>query len=263
MTAYINRFGTTYAGATVLPLAEGEQEIGSDEHVGGVVELPGGLWYNAGGSAASQPMSRVVELTGTYTAADAAALQVLEDALRALVGTYNKLWMLMGDTTQRWRYARLLSARASLKAGLGAYQQYDMAFQLFSSYWHGADRSSSGVKAGSPFTLDNDGNRAVTDAILTWTPAGSASTTFTLTVTGITQISYTGTVADGKALVIDCGKRSVLNDVANAYTSAFTLTASHTIDNWLSITASGGVSVILATDAAGGTLAWAYDDGWA
>jgi hypothetical protein len=186
----------------------------------------------------------------------------LEDGLRALVGKYDKLWVLMGDTTQRWRYARLLSAKASLQAGFGTYQQYDLTFQFFSSYWHGADRSSSGAKAGSPFTLDNDGNRAITDAVLTWTPSGSSSTTFTLTVTGITQISYNDTVVAGKSLVIDCGKRSVLNDGANAYTDHFTLPAPHTIDDWLRIEPAG-ISVILATDAAGGMLAWAYDDGWA
>jgi hypothetical protein len=263
MTAYINRFGSTYAGATVLPLCAADQDIGTDEHVGGAVELPGGLWYNAGGTAATQPIARIIQFTGSYKAATAAALQTLEDGLRAPVGTYNKLWMLMGDATQRWRYARLLAARATVRPDGVLSQAYELSFALFSSYWHGADRSSSGVKAGSPFTLDNDGNRAVTDPVLTWTPAGTDSTTFSLTVTGITQISYTGTVAAGSALVIDCGQRSVLNNGANAYTAAFTLTASHTIDNWLSISPSGGVSVILATDAAGGTLAWAYDDGWA
>lgn len=259
MTHYIARFGNaTFASATVLPIAAPDQDIGSEDYVPTARPLPGGYWFNSLGTARSRPMARQLSLRGSYKAASAAALQTLHDALMALVGKYDVLWMDCG-ITQRWRYARLLQVRAPARPNIPLAQEYNMTFELYGRYWSGASQSSSHAKG--TFTLPNAGDVPVTDAVLIWTPSGSSSTTFSVTVTGVSEISYTGTVASGQALQIDCGQKSVLAAGVNGYTIVFSLTANHTIDDWLRIEP-GGTSIVVASNAAGGSFAYNYSDAW-
>jgi len=97
-----------------------------------------------------------------------------------------------------------------------------------------ADMATEGTTlAASPqaMTITNDGDATCVNAIITVT-AGSAAITALTLATDDAELSYSGTIAIGKELVIDCGALSVKNDGAAAY-AGFTWTGNHTSRWWL------------------------------
>ena len=260
----IDRFGTTYATATQIPQAGGSQDLGVGPTQAPMVELPGGGGFDALGS--DQARGRLSELVvrGNLDAASESALDTAWAPFRALLGTRNKLWALMGNGSQRWKWARLLEEPALSEAVHVDWQPLTLRFQLESEVWQGAAHSEvtgldeSPQACGAP----NNGNVPVRDAVFTLTAAGTPITAVTVTMTGVSQFTWTGSIGVGKSLVIDCGAGTVKNDGADAY-STFALTANHKIREWLRLAA--GLNSVLVARSGGSsasTVTIAYNDGW-
>jgi len=261
----IDRFGATYATATALPQAMASQDLGAGPVQSQAVELPGGGWFDPAGSGQARPRLRELVARGRLSATSETALDTAWAAWRALVGTRSKLWLTMGDGSQRWRWARLVEVPALSEAEHVLWQPLSLRFELLSEVWQGAAHSEvtgldeSPQACGAP----NNGNAPVRNAVVTLTAAGTNITAATFTMTGVSQFSWAGTLLVGNSLVIDCGARTVKNNGADAY-SGFSLGAGHAIAEWLRLVA--GLNSVLVARTGGSsasTVTISYNDGWA
>ena len=224
----------TQFGSVTLPELDPEDDVSTFEARNSVVTLPDG-WFDARGSERSRrnplPLtvrrSLISEPTDIETAADVSRTEY--NALRVLVGTRAKLYRTWSDEaeTVEWTYARLLrvGGRADRKDNRGM-AELELAFQIISPTWYAEDA----VNTTGPYfvagehsrTLENTGNTNITDAIITLTNAkavtGGTLTYFKIDNTTTGHIfEWNGTLADDKALIIDCGAQTITNDGVDAY----------------------------------------------
>jgi hypothetical protein len=264
MAFVIDRFGTLYASATELPTLDGSQPQGAGPVESSLIRLPGGGAYDWRGSEQAQIGPTTVLTKGVWVESTVALMETKLAALKALVGTRNRLWRTNG-VRQDWRWARLLEVRSDLEAGFAADALIEMRFEALPGVWMGSGRLVNAILDASPKTAvcTNSGNARVTHGIVTITAAGSVITQVKVAVSGVSEIQWTGTLAVGASLVIDCGARTIRNAGADAY-AGFALTANHLVTDWLRLEAGANSVVISRT---GGSTASAaavnYNDGWA
>jgi hypothetical protein len=207
----------------------------------------------------------LLPVTAQVEGADAAALKSAWDSVLALHGVRGTLYRTSDGGTEHTiaaRCARILAKRTPHDRYM---LRYDIDFELLANVWDGADGTVSGILDDVPESIvcANDGNARVDDAIITITAKTSAITALTVTISGISSFTWTGTLAADKALVIDCGARTVRNDGADAY-SGFTYEAAHVVPEWLRL--QPGNNTVVVTRTGGGatsTYSIAYTDGWA
>lgn len=271
MAYTIDVFGASYAGGVALPRYEGEQPWGTLGVPGTLVELPGGLMWDSLGTDAAIPRGGVITIRGEWLAASTTDMQTKMDALRALEGTRNKLWMSNDSgTTTRWRYARCLQTRAAVMAGAASYAVIEMDFELAPGLWNGAAHAETTVldTATHNVTTTNGGNATVRDARLQINAKVATITALSvsITVSGslITHWHYDGTIAINKYLYINCGTRRVFNENTGDDYANFALQTDHTIADWLPIYAGETTIVVSYTsaDTSAHTAVLAYNDGW-
>lgn len=261
----IERFGDAWASAEVLPTLDGTQDLGAGPVRSPLVAVPGGAYDAAGADRVRRQAERIV-VRGTWVAASAAALEAKIAALRALVGLRSKLWRSNG-AAQHWRYARLLQVEAPVQAALGRWAEARLDFEALPGPWQGTAHDLTVPMDGLPKTINmaNGGNAPVSNVILTLTAGAVAITSVGIGMTGKSYFRWTGSLGAGKALVIDCGARSVRLAGVNAY-AGFALGASHTIDDWLRLEP-GSNPVIVGLSGGGSladaTLRYQYADGHA
>ncbi|MEZ4684150.1 MAG: hypothetical protein R2932_59065 [Caldilineaceae bacterium] len=184
------------------------------------------------------------------------------DALRAKARTRGKLVRQSDDTATHWAWARLSNVQYRRPYSNRGYQILDFTWSLESEWY--ADRiDQEETLDGSPFTLsvENEGNRAVTNAIITITSDDASLTAVTLTTTNGTHLIWTGTVTAGNDLVIDCGAKSIKNNGANAY-SGLSYGGNHSIDDWLRIVGAMDITITYTGGGSAPTVTIAYNDGW-
>ncbi len=264
MAYIIERFGDTYATAEALPTAGGDQPQGGAGVRSGLVALPGGGSFDAWGSERARLRPQEITVGGYWSAATVAAMEAKLANLKALEGVRSKLWRSNG-VSQQWRYARLMQVDSPASEGTPTIDEISLIFEAPAAPWYGTAHDDLTTLDTSPkaITVTNGGNARVTNPILTLTAGSAPITAVTIAVTGVSQIKWTGTLAAGKSLVIDCGARSVKNDGANAY-SGFTLETGHTIDDWLRL--GPGNTAVIVTITGGSTdstLRVQFSDGWA
>jgi len=260
----IERFGASYATATILPTLEGSQPQGVGRVDSSLVRLPGGGAYDWRGSDPAPPAAEPIRVRGVWVADSVTAMETKLAALKALCGTRDRLWRSNG-ATQHWRLARLLEVRSDLAAGLAVDALIEMLFEALPGPWNGTAHTVPATLDTSPKTAvcTNAGNRRVTDAVVTITAAGSAITVVRLRVSGVSDLQWTGTLGVGQSQVIDCGARTVRAGGADAY-GGLAYLSGHVVPDWLRLEL--GANNVLVYRTGGSTASTAqitYSDGWA
>jgi len=273
----------------VLPAAASEDDVSTGQVNVVIVDLSGGgVWDALGTEQAKRrgtPLSKRCMITGT-----AAILRTQFNILRAYNGKRGRLWRRWDTDDTEWCWARMLDVPALRTVEQQQHQVLELQWMMISPYWYGThhgggwlfdagiwfdtgyvfDETNTISLDTSPYTciVNNGGNRTITNAALTISvPAGNAAiTSLTIAVTGVSSFIYTGTIAAGTSLVIDCGAQSVINNGTNDYAHFDLHATAHLIDDWLRLEP-GDNSVIVTRVGGGGasgapTIGFAYPDGW-
>jgi hypothetical protein len=252
-----------------------------------VVPTINGNFDAAGLSAADMQFPVALTYTGAVVNADTSVVADQLDVLRALTGTAARLsvWS-MAENAARWAWARLVNVSPEMGATNRSVITFVLQFQVF-SIWHGFahgggitnsyahstlfanglwsdfDHATNIASSGDVVPLWNGGNTAVHDPGII-VQAGSAAITYLkLSLPSVAEWEYTGTIALGTYLVIDCGARTIRNDGADAF-AAWQRTANHLTADWLTL--APGNSPLTVTFTGGDTdssLLATYADGWA
>jgi hypothetical protein len=164
-----------------------------------------------------------------------------------------------------------------------AWQPFDVGFAILTQWYgahHGAgwDWGDVGIAWGDGHAFDesdfyvlnstpkavivtNGGNALATRVILSIT-AGSAPITALAIASGLHSVTYTGTIAAGKTLVLDCGAWSILNDGVDAY-ALFARSSAHASPYWFALTPGANtVTVARVGGATDSTLTLDFSDAW-
>ncbi len=265
MAYLIERFGATWETAELLPTAGGEQPLGSDGSLSGRVQVAGGGAYDAWGDEQAPAVAGSIEVRGIWQAVSESAMETKIAALKALRGTRSRLWRSNGVSTQ-WRYARLMAVEDPGGRGTPTTDEISLEFQLQDGPWYGTAHDDTTPLDSSPktITLTNGGNVRVTNPILTIKAGSAPITALTVEVSGVSKWTYSGTIAEGKSVVIDCGSRSVENDGTGDY-EHFALDATgHLVADWLQLQpGSNSIKVTLTGGATDSTFRVQFSDGWA
>lgn len=263
MARVITRFGDDYDTAEALPLYNGRQQV-TVEASSSLVQLPSGVFdYRYGDKATPEPER--LQVAGEWAASSAEDMEDKAQALFALRGIRSRLWRVGISEDTQWRWARCLRVETLHVPGTQLSMEFRLVFDLHPSPWVGEDQGDSVTLATSPqnVALDNDGDAEVLDAVLTVTAGSTAITQLDLVVSGATAIRWTGTLASGEELEIDCGRRTIRREGADVY-SGFALQSAHVIPSWLRIDPGGiTLTVTLAGGGTDSTLSWEYGDAWA
>jgi hypothetical protein len=226
-------------------------------------------------------------LAAELVAATVAALSTSALGLRALRGERLALWreMSSGGALQ-WCWARLMRKGAPRGPENRMWQPVELSFEV-TSPWYGAYMDGDGwllddgflfdnglyldtgllttIVSAAPFTITHGGDAEITALTITVTAAaGAAITALTVKVgaTSIWEWTYTGTIAAGKALVVDCGAQTVKNNGTDDY-AHWALTANHNQNHWFAF--QPGANTVTVTMIGGGatsTIAFAYSETW-
>ena len=270
MSLYLETFGATQGGGTALPDGLATQNVMPDALTPSMIKLPGGGVFNPWGDDEALPQGTILVARGAYTAATRAALLTLVDGLRAWNGKWSNLYVSTAAAAWRWRKARMWCDDQPVTPHSihGFWQPMTLTFELGDTIWHGDDATDTITMtvAASSGEINNAGNGLVRDIVLTYTVAGAGNTVTNLIVENeetdyICKIQYAGTIALGKALVIDCGAKTVKNDGSNDFANFSIVTATHTKTEWLVL--KPGDNTIKATRTSGNatdTLGLAFED---
>jgi len=264
----IKQFGGTSIGAgtylTITPIDE--LSVGPDTTVSGLVSLPGGRVYESIGTAQHDiQLPRIFEVPMFLSATTAALLETALDTLNSWSGKRDKLWAQnAGATIARWRYAtididmKLTSPAQTTISGR-------CIFTCATPGWSGADLDTGDIACDTnPHNVvaTNGGNRPVDNGRITLTAGANDVTAVTFAVTGVSSITWTGTLVALDILSIDCGARTVLNDGVDAR-SGLVLNAAHTISPWLRLAAATTTTMIITWTGGGMPYGRIYGyDGW-
>jgi hypothetical protein len=263
MGYWITKFDTT-----VISSKAPMQEIGLSAERG-LQRLPGGGVHDPwGADRAPVTLPHPIPCKNTITAANAAAMYTAYEALLALTGQRAYLYRTPdgGGAYRDRTIASLESVSVSREAQNGLNLPVNLVFMQESFPWQGDLGTVTTVLNGGAGVTDivcaNDGNARVTDVTITITALVAPITSLTIEVGAITKIVWAGTLAIGKALVLNCGTKRVLNDGANAY-AGFTLSATHTVDDWIRLEPGNNtVRITMVGGDATSPVVIAYRDGY-
>ena len=204
----------------------------------------------------------------TSTAADYTPLGTALETYRAFVGKRERLWVApwAAPSPARWAWARCTGVEIGQTVYNRNTQPVSFHFQVETPWYgtaYGGDIVSGGYLFGngiyygaagattintSPksFTVANAGNYRINDCGLTIV-AGAASITYIkITVTGISEFAWSGTLTTGNLLTIDCGAAYVQANNVDGY-SGFALTSNHVIGPWLRLQSGNNTVVVTIT----------------
>jgi len=184
------------------------------------------------------------------------------DGLRAKARVRGKLVRQSDDAATHYAWARLSTVQIRRVYSNRGYQIIDFAWSL-ESEWYEEKSDVDDTLDGSPFALsvENEGNRAVTNAVMTISADDANLTAVTLTTTNGTHLIWSGTVTTGNDLVFDFGAKSITNNAVDAY-SGLTYGGNHTIDDWLRIVGAMDITITYTGGGASPTVSISFDDGW-
>lgn len=266
MSYYLDRFGDAYATAAVFPGAGWMQDANTDQPEAGTVRVLGGALFDAHGAGRAPLAWQPISLTCIAVADDEPALGSLLDGWRALIGTRSNLWAVAkADGSLRWRLARLTGLRSTLGIDNERHGEVSFVFEPLTGWRAQTATTTNSALDASPktVTVANGGNLRVDDAVVTVTASGSPITALTVAISGVSEITWTGTLAVGQSLVIDCGTQSVLNNGVAAY-SALSRTANHKVPELLRLEPGNNAVVVTRTGGDNAsTISIAHYGGWA
>lgn len=245
-----------------LPNTNLVEQFGTPAAVMSEVGVAGRAVFDADGAAAARPGGMAINRRCWIVHETESAAAAEFDFWRSLVGERRRLYrerIATGD--EQWAWARLLQVNAEHDAGQfnRAYIPLEMVFYVPSpavwngglfggalywdgtAVWDGSYTFNGGQTAytvdSNPdwFTLTNAGNVEVTQFELMFT-AGDGVDIGQVRIRCNTNqaLRWNGTLAAGRALTIDAGKRSVKNNGVDAW-SGLTFESTHRGDRWLSL----------------------------
>jgi hypothetical protein len=264
MSYWYTQFGTTTVGQC-SPV----HDISLPAKAQGIETISGAVdeW---GSALAPVSLPYTITIRGEEVANTLATLGTKFQAIRALVGSRDKLYRsLDGTSGTQWAYARLVNMQASRDGNQQLAVPYTLRFLVYSPAWNGTSHTATAALGTEPTTeiaVYNAGDAPVRNAVLTITASTSDITDVTLAANGETSITWSGTLGGGNDLVIDCGAGSVTNSAADAY-SGFSYGAGHTVSYWLSLGAEATTTLTITRTAAStgdvaGLVTVTYYDGY-
>ncbi len=265
MAYLIERFGDAYATAEELPILGGEQPLGGGGARSGRVGLAGGGSYDVWGNDRAPARAQDVTVTGWWPGASEDAMESKLATLKALEGVRSKLWRSNGVDAQ-WRWARLMQVEDAASRGTPATDEISLTFEMATGVWNGTPHDDVTTLNVSPktITVANGGNMRVGDAVVMVTAGSAPITALSIAISGVSKFTYSGTIAVGKSVVIDCGALSVHNDGVDDYEHFALDTNLHTISEWLRLEpGNNSVVVTITGGATDSTIHFQYNDGWA
>lgn len=265
MSYRIFRFGTL-----TLPVLEASHEVGAGASKASIIETPSGQVDLLGTERAARTMHTIsyeCRIYGTET-----SIQAQLGALKALRGTADRLYRRNADRTIHWTWARLDSVNATHGSRNGRNMGVMLNFIILSQTWNGDNHDGGWVLDDGEYldyglylnsadfywmlntsprtvTVTNGGNATARSCIVTVTAGSAAITALRMQFTGV-DVNWSGTLASGDKLVIDCGARTVTNDGVDAY-SGFVLGAGHVNEDWLPL--APGATDVTVTKTGGST----------
>lgn len=259
MAYHLERFILTY-----LPVGNPSTDIAPVPAKPALIQTLSGVYDSDEGEDAVDDFPHPISY-GAVTSDDTVAeWRDTEDALRALVGKRGWLYRRAEDDDAIQKaVCKLLSLPGPRSVDDKAWKVSTFDWSQL-SHWRGHfhhdwtlddgefldeglyldDHMTYTYTAPLTITLNNGGNALVTDAIITITAGGVSITDVSIVKAGETDLQFTGIVAPGTALVIDCGAMSVLNNGVDAYAD-LELDTGHTISEWLRL--APGDNTILIT----------------
>jgi hypothetical protein len=284
MAYILERFITTD-----LPTYEPTTDMSPAGAVDGFVSTISGGYDSAGDDDAAAQLPYTINYRALAYAETLADFRTAIDSYRALVRKSGRLYRRgEDDDSIQWCVARLIQTPTTRATSDKRWMEIEFVFQA-KTLWQGADHSVWVLDSGeildgglyldeggetytgsSPhiFTATNGGNRVVTDPVITVTAGGASITSVTITKIDSggseTKIVWTGTLLTTKQLIVDCGKFTITNDGANAYSGKAAFDSNHTIAEWLRI--DPGYNEITVTWVGGSTdstVTLEFRDGWA
>lgn len=261
MTYKVTKFGSTN-----FPTARATPDVGTFASLLAIVQLPGGGTHDEQGTDQSPTMIGPLRVECLLTAATAAAADTAYQLLRALRGVRDKLYRVRQDTDEEWVYARLDKINATRAPEDIATMNVEMIFMVQSRCWSGDAKTPGVLLASTPDTVicANAGDADVLNAVITITAGTEPLQDIDITDgRSQTNITFSGTIAATKALIIDCGAKTVENDASDAY--AYWDLSSHADDEWVRINQDGATITFAyagGTPTDDGTIAFSYYEGW-
>lgn len=256
-------------GGTNLPLLNGQQDLGAAASRSGLQALPGAGAYDAFGSGPAPRAPRVITLRGTLVGTSSADLVTQLDALRALRGLRDKLYLVSdADAAERWTWARCLGVDTTRGVAQARWLDVSLQFELPYPVWYGTARLYNGIATANSvttFSIANGGNTAVLNPVLSITAGASAITALTVETkkAGVTQadLAYSGAIAAGQTLVIDAGAQSIKNNGADAY-AALSMTTDHVLNGWLRLDPGTTSLIIGITSSTNAPVSLVWNEAW-
>jgi hypothetical protein len=254
------------------------------------VKTLSGPFDPTGGTAAGLDLPYDLGYTGLCVdATDTSAIADELDSLRDKIDTTDRLWLALADGTYRWAWAHLKAVAPELTATARAAVRFTLAFQVASPWYGDVHGGYTDLETGwhedtylfanhlyydgpvDAFTIDSDptvcfalnnGDAPVDDLGIT-IKAGSADiTAVTLTSASGADWIFSGTIAAGNILRIDCGACTVLNDGVDAFDGLKT-GAAHVLPSWLRATPGiGEIYITLTGGSTDSTIVFTLADGW-
>jgi hypothetical protein len=262
--SWITRFGSKD-----IPPNRQSHDVGLPGIAQQAVDLPFGA-YDPLGSGAGQVKVPYTIPVGTMLVHNTPAdLQTALAAWRALCYTRATLYRTPdgGTANSQWITARLIAIDAPRDIENLRHLAITLRFEVTAPVWSGAAHTETITLDASPKSqdCDNDGNGIQRAVTITVTASGTPITAViieNLETGHVTKIKYTGTIAVGQSLVIDCGAMTVRNNGTDDYAN-LTLESAHTIREWLRLMP--GANTIRVTRTGGdnsSTCVLTYADGW-
>lgn len=280
---------TTFDGVN-LPVYNGDQDISGaavdstlQTSIGGVFDTYGtrqrtavAQKFTVAGIYAGTETTYEVDHTGKYitdhsgnkiiTSTALGSLRGQVEAIRSRLGVRGTLLRKRWDdeTLTQWRTARLLAVNErSQPKGTPNMAHVDCVFETIHPAWRSMTLATvtKNLVSGGLVGLNktSGGTAPVRDATITVTASGTI-TALRITCTAIgVDLNWTGTMAAGQYLAIDCGAQTVIKSAVNAY-SGFSLGSGHTARGWLPL--ASGINVLLISANGAGTVSISHYDQW-
>lgn len=163
-------------------------------------------------------------------------LRAQTEQIRAQIGKLGNLQRQgYEDNALTYKDARLMHVKseANYKDGR-SYSQLDLTFEVSQTKWRSFSQTvTSGTLIASLnlFTVDSIGTESVEDAEIIITPTGGALTSILIELND-SSFTWSGNLAVGKDLVINCGKSQIFANGIDAY-NGLTLNNNHVSASWL------------------------------
>lgn len=249
----VSRFGSTWAGAYMLPNAMMVDDFGTDRQalsarVGG---LDGEFDYHGDDANPIGPVT--VKKTAIITATSWAGVETALDALRAATITQaeSKLWLLMRDGSHRWAWAKCIGLSDPDRTGQFLHCPIEITFYLSEGLWYSESENTATLANAGSVNVVNVGNVAAAVRV------GVTVTTAALTAFAVSSAacgwSFAGSVAAaaGEKLIVDAAAYSALNNGSDCYAN---LTITNEARLYLFAEPGTTLFTITKTQGGGGTI---------